>query len=201
MAYQLKNLNYLPEKSWDQVVRGENYYWPAWEWLPVTNTFLDASRGFSQFARQANNPLEWATDVVYWLGSLWGSVVVWPVVDTLWNIWNAAANGYKRLYNNGAALYNYGANTINDYLVNKELANKAQQTSMTWRRMPVSGTSTSNTQTAQQRKGAKAEQKMDVVQEAKKLVTNELKRMNAAWELLKDVSKTKRLINLYKKLK
>ena len=39
------------------------------------------------------------------------------------------------------------------------------------------------------------------IQEAKRLVTNELKRMNAAWELTKDISRTKKLIDLYKKLK
>lgn len=39
------------------------------------------------------------------------------------------------------------------------------------------------------------------IQKAKRLVTNELKRMNTAWELTKDISRTKRLIDLYKKLK
>lgn len=39
------------------------------------------------------------------------------------------------------------------------------------------------------------------IQEAKRLITNELKRMNAAWELTKDVSRTQKLIDLYKKLK
>lgn len=39
------------------------------------------------------------------------------------------------------------------------------------------------------------------IQEAKRLVTNELKRMNAAWELTKDIYRAKKLIDLYKKLK
>lgn len=38
-------------------------------------------------------------------------------------------------------------------------------------------------------------------QQAKRLVTNELKRMNAAWELMKNISRTQKLIDLYKKLK
>lgn len=109
-----------PEKNWDQTVLWNDYWGPAWEWLPVTNTFLDASRWFSQFARQANNPLERGTDVIYWLGSLWGSVLVWPVVDVAWNLWNAAYNGYKRLYNYWANAYNNLADAHNNAIMQRQ---------------------------------------------------------------------------------
>jgi hypothetical protein len=39
------------------------------------------------------------------------------------------------------------------------------------------------------------------IQKAKRLVVDELKRLNAAWEIYKDIDRTKKLIDLYKKLK
>ena len=124
-----KYLPIYPERNWDQTVRGDNYYWPAWEGLPVTNTFLDASRNFSQLARVSNNPVEWSQNVWYWLGNLWGAVLIWPAVDLAGNIWNAVVNGYKRMYNYWANAYN---NLVDRYN-NSQMWN--QQTSTTWRRI------------------------------------------------------------------
>ena len=114
----MRYLPIYPEKSWDEVVTGYPYPrdGPAWEGLPITNTFLGAARWFSQDARRAKDPLTRTTDMIYWLWSLWWSVLVWPVTDTIWNIWNTALNWYKRLYNYWANAYNNIADAYNNWL-------------------------------------------------------------------------------------
>lgn len=127
----MQYLPIYPEKNWDQTVLWYDYWGPAGESLPVTNTFLDAARGFSQLARQANNPIERWEDVIYWLWNLGGSVIVWPIVDTVWNIWNTAYNWYKRLYNYWANAYNNVADAYNNWQRQRD----NPQTSLTWRKL------------------------------------------------------------------
>lgn len=134
----MQYLPIYPEKNWDQTVLGQDYWGPAWESLPVTNTFLDASRSFSQLARISNNPVEWSQDVWYWLWNLWWAVLVWPIVDAVWNIWNTAYNWYKRLYNYWANAYNNLADRYNNWQMQRQMETPVQvtpQTSLTWRKI------------------------------------------------------------------
>lgn len=215
----MRYLPIYPEKSWDEVVTNYPYPrdGPAWEGLPVTNTFLSAARGFSQDARRAKDPLTWATDIVYWLWSLWWSVLVWPVTDTIWNIWNTALNWYKRLYNYWANAYNNVADAYNNW----QMQRNNLQTSLTWRRITNNiNPANYNMTVAEVEKPTKylaynwqpvaqivepnpTEIKVVPAQntQAKRLIVNELSRMSNTWEIQSNPTRAQKLINLYNKIK
>lgn len=213
----MRYLPIYPEKNWDQTALWQDYWGPAGESLPATNTFLDAARGFSQFARQANNPIERWEDIIYWLWNLGGAVIVWPVVDTAWNIWNAAYNWYKRLYNYWANAYNNVADVYNNW----QMQRNNPQTSLTWRKITNSINPANYNMTAAEvekptRYLANNWQPVAVIVEknptvikpvptqnntAKRMIVNELSRMSNAWELQNNLTRTQKLIDLYNKIK
>ena len=126
---------------------------------------------------------------VYWGLPAWGSVealwtpaVMWLETAWLWTMWAYLGGDVEDAYNWQRA--------GNGQYVNRP------QTSLIWRKVYTTAPTVQTT----------AKQPVKITasstkQEAKRLITNELRRLSAAWELLNNVSRTQKLINLYKKLK
>ena len=171
-----------------------------WDWTQrKMPTYSDAALAFQWL---------WVAPRAEWFAQLGGSSAApWLLAP---NAIDTVVNWLPNVYNWAVDEYNAWASkrALNNYINNewKEAREKIQR-----RQNQTVPATTAGKALQTIPNNATAEQAQQVVtqnnetlwkmQEAKKLVTNELKRMNAAWELLKDVSKTKRLINLYKKLK
>ena len=152
-------------------------------------------------------PISWPATWALWLAWLWLAEApvlfldnaIDTVVDWLPNVYNWAVDEYNA-WASRRALNNY---INNEWKEAREKIQKRQNQAM-----PVPMTrrvlqTIPNNATAEQAQQVTIQNNEALwrMGEAKKLVTNELKRMNATWELIKDISRTKKLIDLYKKLK
>lgn len=167
--------------------------------------------------RQYDMPTyDWDYNLVKWnpifWPATWTSAFVWEVAPILFadNAIDTIANWLPNVYNWAVDEYNAWASkrALNNYINNewKEAREKIQRrqnqaTSAPAARRILQTIPNNATAWQTQQVVAQNNEALWRMEEAKKLVTNELKRMNAAWELTKDISRTKKLIDLYKKLK
>lgn len=149
-------------------------------------------------------PISWPATWALWFANMWLAEApilfldnaIDTVVDWLPNVYNWAVDEYNAWASKRA---------LNNYINNewKEAREKIQRRQN--QTMPVAtvGRTLQTIPTTEQAQQVVAQNNETLwrMEEAKRLVTNELKRMNAAWELTKNISRTKRLIDLYNKLK
>lgn len=121
----MQYLPYLEEKSWDeQILTPTQQIWMGRiEWLPL----YSAAYNMMIWNNKHTEDLPAFARYFIWVPSAFGGMLV----DGVWQIWNAALNGYKRAYNNGAAMYNNAAAQIENWLT----PTVAPQTSLTWRKI------------------------------------------------------------------
>lgn len=206
----MQYLPYSEEKSWDEIMLSPTQliWMERIEWLPTYSMAYNMMRWNTKNSRDLPAAVRYFYGVP---GALW-----WMLVDWVWQIWNTALNWYKRVYNNAAALYNNAVAQLNSIW-------NTPQTRLTWRKItsdiapflpqppevvvteveqPVKYLYSDGKIQAEvvEPKTYNYSIPMDKITYRRK-VANELKRMNTNWELIKNISRTKKLIDLYEKLK
>ena len=124
----MQYLPIYPEKSWDDywLSPTQQIWMERIEWLPL----YSAAYNMMLWNTKQTQDLPAVARVFYSAPAL----PVWMLTDWLWQIWNTAVNGYKRLYNYWANAYNNLADAYNNWEMQRRM-NYALWNSNTWRRI------------------------------------------------------------------
>lgn len=212
----MQYLPIYPEKSWDDywLSPTQQIWMERIEWLPL----YSAAYNMMLWNTKQTQDLPAVARVFYSAPAL----PVWMLTDWLWQIWNTAVNGYKRLYNYWANAYNNIADRYNNWAM--QGANP--QTSLTWRKItPDMNPANYNLTITEVEKPEKylqwvnweivakivdpnpTEIKVVPATEAvnntdiKKTIAKWLSSLVKKWKVTDNVSKIQKLIDLYNKVK